>query len=124
MVNVIIEVSKYLMILLIAGYTYMNFSYFRFRDEQRQHKVCGRQNTAMFLMHFLAYVILFLKSEDERMILFYLAQVVFFACYIWLYRMFYRNVSRILVNNMCMLLLRGFHHGSAAYLLTRRCGSF
>lgn len=108
MVNVIIEVSKYLMILLIAGYTYMNFSYFRFRDEQRQHKVCGRQNTAMFLMHFLAYVILFLKSEDERMILFYLAQVVFFACYIWLYRMFYRNVSRILVNNMCMLLCVGF----------------
>lgn len=86
----------------------MNFSYFRFRDEQRQHKVCGRQNTAMFLMHFLAYVILFLKSEDERMILFYLAQVVFFACYIWLYRMFYRNVSRILVNNMCMLLCVGF----------------
>lgn len=108
MVNVIIEVSKYLMILLIAGYTYMNFSYFRFRDEQRQHKVCGRQNTAMFLMHFLAYVILFLKSKDERMILFYLAQVVFFACYIWLYRMFYRNVSRILVNNMCMLLCVGF----------------
>lgn len=108
MVNVIIEVSKYLMILLIAGYTYMNFSYFRFRDGQRQHKVCGRQNAAMFLMHFLAYVILFLKSEDERMILFYLAQVVFFACYIWLYRMFYRNVSRILVNNMCMLLCVGF----------------
>ena len=108
MVNVIIEVSKYLMILLIAGYTYLNFSYFRFHEQWRQNKVCGRQNTAMFLMHFLAYVILFLKSEDERMILFYLAQVVFFACYIWLYRMFYRNVSRILVNNMCMLLCVGF----------------
>lgn len=108
MVNVIIEVSKYLMILLIAGYTYMNFSYFRFHEPWRQNKVCGRQNAAMFLMHFLAYAILFLKSEDERMILFYLAQVVFFACYIWLYRLFYRNVSRILVNNMCMLLCVGF----------------
>lgn len=108
MVNVIIEVSKYLMILLIAIYTYLNFSYFRFREEWRQHKTCGRQNAALFLMHFVAYVILFLKSEDERMILFYLAQVVFFACYIWLYRLFYRNVSRILVNNMCMLLCVGF----------------
>lgn len=108
MVNVIIEVSKYLMILLIAIYTYLNFSYFRFREEWRQHKACGRQNAALFLMHFVAYVILFLKSEDERMILFYLAQVVFFACYIWLYRLFYRNVSRILVNNMCMLLCVGF----------------
>lgn len=108
MVNVIIEVSKYLMILLIAVYTYLNFSYFRFSEAWQQNKVCGRQNAAMFLMHLLAYAILFLKSEDERMILFYLAQVVFFACYIWLYRLFYRNVSRILVNNMCMLLCVGF----------------
>lgn len=108
MVNVIIEVSKYLMILLIAVYTYLNFSYFRYREEWRQNKACGRQIGAMFLMHFVAYAILFLKSEDERMILFYLAQVVFFACYIWLYRLFYRNVSRVLVNNMCMLLCVGF----------------
>lgn len=108
MINVIIEVSKYLMILLITLYTYWNFSYFRFREAWQQNRVCGRQNAALFLMHFLAYVILFLKSEDERMILFYLAQVVFFACYIWLNRLFYRNVSRILVNNMCMLLCVGF----------------
>ena len=108
MVNVIIEVSKYLMILLIAVYTYLNFSYFRFHDEQRQNRTCGRQNAAMFLMHFVAYVILFIKSEDERVVLFYLAQLVFFAAYIGLYRLFYRNMSRILVNNMCMLLCIGF----------------
>ena len=30
MVNIVIEVSKYLLILLIAAYTYWNFSYFRF----------------------------------------------------------------------------------------------
>lgn len=107
MINVMIEVSKYLMILLIAIYTYWNFSYFRYREQWQQHRVCRRQNAVMFLLHFLAYVILFLKSQDERMILFYLAQVVFFACYIWLYRMFYRNVSRILVNNMCILLCVG-----------------
>lgn len=108
MVNVIIEVSKYLLILLIAVYTYLNFSYFRFHDERRQNRTCGRQNAAMFLMHFVAYVILFLKSEDERVVLFYLAQLIFFAAYIGLYRLFYRNMSRILVNNMCMLLCVGF----------------
>ena len=108
MVNVIIEVSKYLLILLIAVYTYLNFSYFRFHDERRQNRTCGRQNAAMFLMHFVAYAILFLKSEDERVVLFYLAQLVFFAAYIGLYRLFYRNMSRILVNNMCMLLCVGF----------------
>jgi len=108
MVNVIIEVSKYLMILLMALYTYWNFSYFRFRDERRQRKVCGRQNGAMFLLHLTAYLILYLKTEDERIVLFYLAQVVFFAAYIGLSGLFYRNISRILVNNQCILLCVGF----------------
>lgn len=104
MVNVIIEVSKYLMILLIAAYTYLNFSYFRFHEERKQRRVCRKQNAAMFILHFLANLILYLKSEDERIVLFYLAQVVFLAAYIGLYQLFYRNLTRILVNNMCMLL--------------------
>lgn len=102
-----IEVSKYLMILLMAVYTYLNFSYFRFHEEERQKRVCRGQNAAMFLMHLLAYMILYLKSEDERVVLFYLAQLVFFAAYIGLYQMFYRNLTRILVNNMCMLICVG-----------------
>lgn len=107
MINVIIEVSKYLMTLLMAIYTYLNFSYFRFYEESGQIRVCRKQNAAMFLLHFTAYLILYLKSGDERIVPFYLAQVVFFAAYIGLYQLFYRNLSRILVNNMCMLLCVG-----------------
>lgn len=107
MINVMIEVSKYLLIFLMALYTYWNFSYFRFRDEWGQIRVCRKQNAAMFLMHFVAYLILYLKSEDERIVLFYLAQLVFFMAYIGLYQLFYRNLTRILVNNMCMLLCVG-----------------
>jgi len=111
MINIIIEVSKYLMILLIAVYTYLNFSYFRLptgkREDWQQDRVCGRQNATMFAMHFLAYVILYLKTGDERMVLFYLAQLVFFVGYTWLYRLFYKNVSRLLVNNMCLLICVG-----------------
>ncbi len=108
MVNVMIEVSKYLMILLMAVYTYWNFNYFRFHEEYRQNRVCAKQTVVMLLVHFAAYVILLLKSGDERMILLYLAQLVFLLTYTGLYRLFYRNASRILVNNMCMLLCVGF----------------
>ncbi|NBH35729.1 FtsW/RodA/SpoVE family cell cycle protein [Clostridiaceae bacterium] len=108
MVNVMIEVSKYLLILLMAVYTFLNFSYFRFREEWGQIRVCRKQNAAMFLLHFVAYLILYLKSGEERIVLFYLAQVVFFASYIGLYQLFYPNLTRILVNNMCMLLCVGW----------------
>ena len=107
MINLIIDVSRYLMILMIALYTYLNFRFFSYRDEFRQKKICRRQNLIMFLIHLLAYGILWLETEDERILVFYLAQVVFFFGYIFIFRLFYRNVSRLLVNNMCLLLSIG-----------------
>ena len=112
MINLIVETSKYLMILLMAVYTYANFRYFSFGDEERQNRVCARQIRVMFLIHLLAYVTMYLKAADEELqgmlLAFYGAQVVFFPGYIYLYRLLYRNVSRILVNNTCMLLCTGF----------------
>lgn len=108
MINLIIDVSRYLMILLIAFYTYLNFRYFSFRDDKRKNSICRRQNVLMFLIHFLAYGVIWLETEDERMLVFYGAQVLFFFCYLFLYRLFYRNLSKLLVNNMCMLLSIGF----------------
>ena len=108
MINLIIDISRYLMILLIALYTYLNFRFFSFPDEIRKRKICRRQNFAMFLIHLLAYLIIWLETEDEKMLVFYVAQVIFFFSYLFLYRLIYRNVSRLLVNNMCMLLTIGF----------------
>ena len=67
MTNLIVEISKYLMILLMAVYTYANFRFFSFPDMERKRKVCARQNRAMFAIHFLAYLVMFLKTEDEGM---------------------------------------------------------
>ncbi|MFV0242949.1 MAG: FtsW/RodA/SpoVE family cell cycle protein [Lacrimispora sphenoides] len=108
MINLIIDISRYLMILLIALYTYLNFRFFSFPDEIRKRKICRRQNFAMFLIHLLGYLVIWLETEDEKMLVFYVAQVIFFFSYLFLYRLIYRNVSRLLVNNMCMLLTIGF----------------
>lgn len=52
MVNVIIEVSKYLLIILMALYTYWNFRYFRYQEEWQQNRVCTKQNAVMLsLIH-------------------------------------------------------------------------
>ena len=39
MTNLIVEVSKYLMILLMAVYTYANFRYFSLKDMGRKQRV-------------------------------------------------------------------------------------
>ncbi len=108
MLNVVTDTSKYIMILLIALYTFWNFSYLRKADERHQKRISFLQNTVMFILHFLGFLILYGKTEDDRMILLYLAEAVLLAAFLWLNRLFYPGRSRILVNNICLLLCAGF----------------
>jgi len=62
----------------------------------------------MFTIHFLAYLLMYLRTEEPELISFYLMQVVFFIGYLIIYRMAYKNISRLLFNNSCMLLSVGF----------------
>lgn len=108
MANLITNVSKYLMILLIAIYTYYNFRFFGIRDEWGKRRLCCLQNVVMVLIHTLAYLIIYLRTEDEKTLMFFGAQLLFFFLYMGLYRLFYRNLSRLLLNNACMLLSTSF----------------
>ncbi len=106
MTNLITDLARYVMILLIAFYTYLNFRYFSL-DEERQNRLCGRQNRIMVLIQILAYGVMYLRTEDIRLPVFAAVQIAFFAAYILLYRVFYPYVSRILVNNVCIFLSIG-----------------
>lgn len=94
MINLVTALSKYLMILLIAIYTYYNFRFFAMPEEESKKRVCRLQNAAMFLLHTLAYAVIYLRTDDEKMVLFFGTQLLFFVVYQNLYRMLYRNRSR------------------------------
>ena len=107
MTNLIVEISRYLIILLIAIYTYYNFRFFSLKAEEDRNFACGRQQICMFMMHFLANLLIYLHAQSEVLLIFYGVQVLFFTAYIYLFRLLYRNVSRLLVNNVCMLICTG-----------------
>lgn len=107
MVNIIVELSKYLIIICMAVYTYECFSVFRYRDEKIKKKILRRQNKQMFAIHFMAYLVLYLKTDEIKMLVLYAIEVVMFAGVILLYTRIYPKVSRLIVNNMCMLLATG-----------------
>ncbi len=107
MADFIADISRYPLTLLIALYTYWNFRYFGVREEKRR-RICGRQAFLMYLLHFLAYGVMFLQTQDWKLPVFYVIQAVFFWCYFACFRRFYPNRSHILVNNICMLLCVGF----------------
>lgn len=96
------------MILLIIMYTFLCFSIFGYQDPDRKRYLLRRQNILMFLMHAIAFAVMYLQTDDIKMLAFYLMQVVLFGATIILYTLLYPKVSRLVVNNMCMLLAIGF----------------
>ncbi len=107
MENIIIQLSKYLMIILITMYTFFCFSIFGYQDPDRKKRTLRKQTVLMFLIHLLAFISMFLATEDIRLLLFYLMQAALFGAIILLYTIIYPKVSRLVINNMCMLLCIG-----------------
>ena len=108
MVNVIIHISKYILAILAASYAMKCFTVFSDRHEYDRGRVYIVQNVLMFFIHFICYLIIYLMTKDMKMLYFYAAQVVLFLVTLIVYGTVYKNASRLIINNMCYLLMVGF----------------
>ena len=106
--NIIVQLSKYLMILMITVYTYLCFSIFGYYDPDKKKRCLRKQNVLMFVMHLTAFLVMYLEKKDTKILALYLMQVTLLGGTILLYSFIYPKVSRLVVNNMCMLLSIGF----------------
>ena len=107
MLHVYVSWTRYLLFFLMAGYTWLNFRYFSV-DEERKQRICRRQTVLMLLLHFIACSVIFLNTLQPSVVALYGLQAVFFLCFGFVWRTFYPRSSRLLVNNIAMLLCVGF----------------
>ena len=108
MINVITELSKYVILTLMIVYTFHCFYMVWRQGEEEKRELLHQQLTMIFFIDFTAFLVIYLKSMDFRVILFYIEMMIFFAAIQILYRIIYQNASLLLLNNMCMLLSVGF----------------
>lgn len=102
------EISKYLILLMMVIYTFECFSVFGYHDAYTKMWILRRQSIWIFMIHFLAFLTLFLRMQEARILVFYVIQVALLGSIILLYGFLYPKVSRLVINNMCMLLAVGF----------------
>ncbi len=109
MVNIITELSKYLLILLFACYTYESFSALaRSRSRDRMQPILKRQLIFLFLIHLDAYLVIYLATGELRMLGFYVMQVILICAILLIYRFLYKKAAQLITNHLCMLLVIGF----------------
>lgn len=105
---ILIDVSRYVFAALMMIYVFASFGGTFSHNEYTRRTVYATQNVLMYVIHFMGYMILFMKDENMNFIILYIAQVVFFAVFILMYSRLYPTASRLLINNMCMLMVLGF----------------
>lgn len=108
MAHVISDLSKYVIVIVMAIYTYECFAVFRYNNEENRNGIYIRQIICMFLVHFMGYAAICLETSDITYIFFYGFQQITLFATIALFRTLYREANRLIINNMCMLLATSF----------------
>lgn len=108
MINVIVELSKYIILTLMIVYTFHCFYTVRQPDEEERNELLRQQLILIFFIDFTAFLVIYLKTFDYKVVRFYIEMQIFFAVIQILYRVLYKKASLLLLNNMCMLLSVGF----------------
>ena len=100
MINIVVELSKYVILTLMIVYTVLCYYLVVGKHASDRKGLLRSQITLTFFLDFTAFVVIFLKTFDFKVVIFYAEMM--------LYRRIYKNASMLLLNNMCMLLSVGF----------------
>lgn len=106
--SIVLELSRYIIIILFAVYTWHCFTAFPGNNSERKERVYKRQKYIMYCIHFICSFVLFLNSFDLKIIIYYLLQLAFLIFVGRAYPFVYKGMSKIILNNMLMLLTTGF----------------
>ena len=108
MINIVVELSKYVILTLMIIYTILCYYLVVGKHASDRKGLLQTQISLTFFLDFTAFLVVFLKTFDFKVAVFYAEMMVYFAAILILYRRIYKNASMLLLNNMCMLLSVGF----------------
>lgn len=109
MLNLIIELSQYVIILLFGVYTLACFlSQIKGVGQETRNHFYHWQRIIIYLIHLLASNLIYIVTDDMQLVMLYVAQFILITVIQCFYLFFYPKASRLLTNNMCMLLVIGF----------------
>ena len=108
MALVISDLSKYVIAFFMAIFTLEGYLVFLHKKKNELNGIYIRQIICMFVVHFVGFSAICLETGDFSYIIFYGFQQILLFATIALFRVIYHEASRLIINNMCMLLAISF----------------
>ncbi len=104
----IAEVSRYVIIILFAVYTFYCFRAFARKTQEGKDRVFRIQRTLNLLILMLCGGVLIIETKELRYVFLLLLELAFCIGFAIVYRIFYKGLSQLVLNNMMMCMSIGF----------------
>ncbi|MDO4523267.1 MAG: FtsW/RodA/SpoVE family cell cycle protein [Eubacteriales bacterium] len=108
MINLVIQISKYAILFMMAIYTLQSYLVFSKKDDDDKDFIFLRQDLMIFMIHFIAYLDIYLRQGDTMLYFLYGAQFIYLAAVLVFFHNLYPRGSKLVLNHMCMLIMIGF----------------
>ena len=108
MTRILINISKYVMIFLMLVYTFLCFNINASGRTEKLRSRSAWQNIITMPIYTMCSAIILYHKMDVNLLIFVVLEFIYLILLVVLYRLFYPESSRLLVNNMAMLLALGF----------------
>ncbi len=103
-----VGISKYLIVVFVIFYTFHCFAVFSFKHEEERTVFYIFQNVLMVLTHVLGFYVLYVRSGDSMMLILCVLEEILFFAFILFFKYLHPGASRLITNNVCMLMSIGF----------------
>lgn len=104
----IVEIARYVIILLFGLYTFYSFRVFVGKNKERQERVFAIQRTLTVLLHAVMSALLIMENMTLTYVFLWAAELVFYFVFIKVYQACYKGLSKLVLNNMMMCMMVGF----------------
>lgn len=104
----IVEMARYVIILLFALYTFYSFRAFAGHNKQRQNRVFAAQRTLTLLLHTVMSAILIMENKNIMYVGLWGGRICLYLIFIKVYQACYKGLSKLVLNNMMMCMMVGF----------------
>lgn len=106
--NTIAGLCGYIIVIIIALYTLFCFTAFLGKSKERSNRLFARQRVCMYLLQLICHGLLYVKDYDIRILVLYAMQFALAFVAIHIYQIFYKGLSKLVFNNMMMMLTISF----------------
>ena len=104
----IAELSRYVIIILFAVYTFYCFRAFARKTQEGKDRVFRIQRTLNIMILMLCGGVLIIETKELKYVILLLLELAFCIVFAIIYQIFYKGLSKLVLNNMMMCMSIGF----------------